>query len=313
MARDLPAFTGPNRTGELQLHFHDKIIRRDLTVTRIEDITPHLRRIVFTGDDLSDGFPFARFSPLDHVRAFFPNPATGELVAYREIAEDEWVLEGSGEPIHRDYTVRAWDPDARELSFEFVLHEHGVAGRWARHARPGDVIVANGPSAHWHLPENYPHYLAAGDETALPVIARIVEEAPAGAKVTAVVEIADRNEEQILKGEADLDLYWVHRDVAPIGAGHGSALETALRGLTLPADLGSLFVVIAGETNALKTIRRYFRREVGLDKRQLVVDGYWKRGVVSFDHHDVDFDSDVYSDSDAEAPTDSGSGTGTAG
>lgn len=292
MARDIPALAGPNRSGELQLHFHDRIVRRDLTVARVEDITPHYRRVVFTGDDLADGFPFARFAPLDHVRAFFPNPRTGELVAYREDADGEWVVDGPGDPIHRDYTVRAWDPDTCELSFEFVLHEHGVAGRWARQARPGDVLVANGPSAHWFLPENYPNYLVAGDETALPMIARVIEEAPAHITVTAVVEIADEHEEQILKGDAALELRWVHRDIAPVGADHRSALETALRGLALPDDLTSLFVVIAGETNSLKPIRRYFRREIGLDKRQLVVDGYWKRGTVSFDHHDVDFDAD---------------------
>lgn len=50
--------------------------------------------------------------------------------------------------------------------------------------------------------------------------------------------------------------------------------------------------MIAGETNALRPIRRYFRHELGLAKKQLVVDGYWKRGVADFDHHDVDFDED---------------------
>lgn len=71
-----------------------------------------------------------------------------------------------------------------------------------------------------------------------------------------------------------------------------SPLEAALRELPLPDDLGELFVVIAGETNALRPIRRYFRHEVGLRRKQLVVDGYWKRGVADFDHHDVDFDED---------------------
>jgi NADPH-dependent ferric siderophore reductase len=286
-------FAGPNRTGELELHFHEKVIRRDLRVARVEDLTERYRRITLTGDVLAEGFPFARFAPLDHVRAFFPNPDTGELVAYREVADAEWVLDGgSGDPIHRDYTVRAWDAARRELSLEFVLHEHGVAGRWARQAVPGDPLVVNGPSAHWFLPENYPHYLVAGDETALPMIARIIEEAPAGCRVTAVVEVTDARDELALSGAADLDLHWVHRATAPTGAGHLSPLETALRGHTLPADLGSLFVVIAGETNALRPIRRYFRHEVGLRGKQLVVDGYWKRGVPDFDHHDVDFDED---------------------
>ena len=285
-------FTGPNRSGELKLHFHEKVVRRDLRVARVEDLTGRYRRITLVGDDLAGGFPFARFAPLDHVRAFFPNPETGELVAYREVADHEWVLEGSGDPIHRDYTVRAWDPDTGELSLEFVLHEHGVAGRWARAAAPGDALVVNGPSAHWFLPENYPHYLVAGDETALPMIARIIEEAPSGCRVTAVVEVAAASDELALTGAAELDLHWVHRASAPLGEGHLSPLETALRECPLPDDLGSLFGVIAGETNALRPIRRYFRHELGLARKQLVVDGYWKRGVSDFDHHDVDFDED---------------------
>lgn len=292
MARDLPAFTPPNRTGELQLQFHDKVVRRDLTVERVEDVTPRLRRVILTGEVLADGFPFARFAPLDHLRVFFPDPDTGELVAYRETGEDEWELDGTGDPIHRDYTVRGWDDRTSELTVEFVLHDHGLAARWARDARPGDPLVANGPSAHWFLPENYAHYLVAGDETALPMMARIIEEAPADSQVTAVVEVEDSLDEQSLGGAATLDLQWVHRATAAVGAGDLSPLETALRARGLPAEPDDVFVVIAGEANALKPIRRLYRHELPLPRRQLVVDGYWKRGTVSFDHHDVDFDAD---------------------
>lgn len=291
MARKPRTFTGPNRSGELQLQFHDVLGRREIVVSKVIDLTPRARRIVFTGDDLADGFPFARFAPLDHVRVFFPNPDTGELVSYRQDAAGEWALDGAGDPVNRDYTVRGWDEQTRELTLEFVLHERGVAAGWARSARPGDVLVANGPSAHWHLPENYPSYLVAGDETALPAIARIVEEAPVGSRVTAVVEVADAHEEQPLAGVADVELQWVHRDSSPVDEGHLSPLETALRRRDYP-DVDSLFVVIAGEANALRPIRRFFRQDVGVPRRQLVVDGYWKRGVASFDHHDENFDGE---------------------
>jgi len=292
MARDLPTFTEPNRTGELQLHFFDKVIRRDLSVARVEDVTPRYRRIVFTGDILTEGFPFTRFAPLDHLRVYFPNPSTGKIVAYREVSDDEWELDGTGDPIHRDYTVRGWDPDAQELTLDFALHEHGVAARWASNAVPGDPLVVNGPSAHWHLPENYTHYLVAGDETALPAICRIIEEAPAESHVTAVVEVTDATDEQPLQGQSALDLQWVHRATAPVADGHLSPLETALRSRGLPADPAQVFVVIAGEAGALKPIRRFYRAEMGLEKGQILVDGYWKRGTTSFDHHDVDFDED---------------------
>ncbi|HMR48075.1 MAG TPA: siderophore-interacting protein [Arachnia sp.] len=283
----------PNRTGEQRLSFQPKIVRRDLHVARTEEITPRYRRVVLTGDVLADGFPFVRFACNDHVKAYFPNPRTGDLVAYREVGYDEWEVDSdTAEPIHRDYTPRAFDLDARELTLDFVLHEHGVAGAWARDAKPGDVLVVMGPRANWLLPENYSHYLAAGDATALPAISRLIEEAPQGAHVTAVIEIADATEEQNLTpaAGATLDLRWVHRDTAPATPGHGSALETALRLVDLPDDLDDLFVFAAGEAGMMKPIRRWLRREVGMPKRQLAVDGYWKRGTADFDHHVVDHD-----------------------
>ena len=42
----------------------------------------------------------------------------------------------------RSYTVRAFDADALELTLDFVVHgDTGVAGPWARAARPGDEML----------------------------------------------------------------------------------------------------------------------------------------------------------------------------
>lgn len=288
-------FTGPNLTGELQLSFQEKLIRRDLYVCRVEDITPRYRRIILTGDDLADGYPFIPFAPSDHIKAYFPDPQTGQIVAYQEVGYDTWDVDTEGgTPIRRDYTPRWWDPDTRELALDFVLHEHGVAGSWALHAQPGDDLVIMGPRANWLLPENYGHYLAAGDETALPSIARLIEEAPAGSHVTAVISVENAAEEQDIQAApgVTVDLHWVHRQTASTGQGHGSALETALRGVALPADLNDLFAFAAGEALMMKPIRRYFRRELELAKKQVSVDGYWKRGVADHDHHNPELQED---------------------
>ncbi|MGO1183621.1 MAG: siderophore-interacting protein [Micrococcaceae bacterium] len=293
--RERPTFTGPNLTGEQQLSFQPKIIRRDLRVERIEEITLRYRRIVLTGDVLAEGFPFRRFACNDHVKVYFPHPKTGKIEAYREVGDDEWEPDSvDGDPIRRDYTPRAFDTEAKELTLDFVIHEHGVAGLWARDAQPGDELVVMGPRANWLLPENYGHYLAAGDDTALPAIARLIEEAPDGSHVTAVIEVADAAEEQLLTpgAGASLDLRWVHRHTAPVAPGHGSALETALRTIPIPADLDTVYAFAAGETGTMKPIRRYLRRELGLPKKQVVVDGYWKRGTADHDHHTNDFDDE---------------------
>lgn len=290
--REPGTFTGRNLTRKLQFSYMANIVSRDVQVVGFEDVTPRYRRIVVAGKGLDDDFPYAPFAAPDHVKVFFPHPESGELVSSRE-TDDGWVVVGgSTEPIHRDYTVRAWDPQRHELSLDFVLHDHGIAGRWARNVKVGDALVLNGPSANWLLPETYPHYLAAGDECALPAIARIIAEAPAGARVTALIEVVDAADEQKLTGQADIDVRWIHRSSAPVGEGHLSPLETALRALQLPADRSTLFVFAAGETNVIKPIRRYFRRELGLPKEQVIVDGYWKRGVVNFDHHDIDINED---------------------
>jgi len=282
----------PNLTGELQLDFLDRLRRRDLRVVRVEDVTPRYRRVVLGGDDLADGFPLVPFAPSDHVKVYFPHPVTGRIVSYRETGDDEWEVDGDGPPIRRDYTPRAFDPVARELSLDFVLHDHGVAGRWAARAHVGDPLVVIGPRANWLLPDDYAHYVAAGDETAIPAISRILEEAPATATVTALVEVTGAADEQPIGGTPGREVRWVHRSTAPVADGHLSALETAVKGLALPGPLDSVFVFAAGEAGTIKPIRRYLRRDVGLPTRQLLVDGYWKRGTPDFDHHVVDADEE---------------------
>ena len=41
----------------------------------------------------------------------------------------------------------------------------------------------------------------------------------------------------------------------------------------------------AGEASALTPLRRYLRRELGLSAEQVVMSGYWRAGVVAWDHH----------------------------
>lgn len=260
--------------------------RRILSVVRVEDVTPRMRRIVLAGDDLGDDFPCFPMHPNDHVKLCFPDPQSGELVVPR-IGERGMELDPEGpQPIFRDYTVRGFDPKARELTIDFVLHDHGIAGVWAGRARPGDVLGVLGPRGTHHFPTDYRWYLVAGDETALPAIGRWVEELPAGAAATVVVEVAGPEEEQQLSGAAEVELRWVHRDPAV-----PDALERALREVPIP-DHDDWFAFVAGEAGALKPIRRWLRRELGLPKERLDVDGYWKKGTVNLDHHVPDDEDD---------------------
>lgn len=53
---------------------------RVLTVLRIEELSPNMRRIVPGGEDLEDTLPTGQLSPADHVKLAIPHPETGEVV-----------------------------------------------------------------------------------------------------------------------------------------------------------------------------------------------------------------------------------------
>ena len=261
---------------------HDRARRgigiRRLRVVRVEDITPRLRRIALTGEDLR-GFPFQDFAPSNKVKLVFPDPSTGEL-PMPEPTDKGLRWPGGRKPETRSYTVRGFDPQGcdgqGELLIEFVLHDHGIAGSWAVRAQPGEELGVLGPKGARPFPRAA-HYVALGDETALPAISRLIEEAPAESRVSAVIEVADAAEEQALASRtgARVQIRWVHRDTTPIPDGCGSALETALGELDLE-DPEELFVFAAGESHAMRALRGRLAERVRLHKHQLDIHGYWK-------------------------------------
>lgn len=274
-------WSGPNRTGRTQVNRVTKLNRRVLTVSRIEDITPGYRRIYLSGEDLNEGFPYVHLAVSDHVKVLFP-PAGSREVSIPERGPNGWILpEGTPPPVMRDYTVRRWLPDTREVVFDFVVHDHGVAGRWARQAQVGDQLGVLGPRGNVIFPENYAHYVLIGDETALPSIQRFIEELPAEATIDVLVQAANAAEIQYLGGRPGLNVTWLDRSKAGT-----SSLAAAVQDLTLPEG-DDWFVFAAGEVGDLKPVRDWFRIDRGLPKERVMVSGYWQKGVDNFDHHNT--------------------------
>lgn len=260
---------------EIELVWHD-LVPRLLTVARAERITPGMVRITLTGDDLDT---FAHAAPDDHVKVFFPEPGA-ELPVMPTVGPEGFERPGPGEPqpIFRDYTVRYLRREQQEIDIDFALHGHGPAASWAASARPGQRLGVLGPRGSYLNPLDFDWYLVAGDETALPALGSWLEQLPVGVPVYAFAEVADADEEQDLARSADTVLTWLRRDA-------GQSLGMALTGFHPPAGTG--YIWVAGEATALKPIRRQLRA-LGLPREHVEVDGYWKRGVVNLDHHDVD-------------------------
>ncbi len=239
-----------------------EIKRRKLEVLRVVDLTPRMRRITVGGAQLAG---FISLGSDDHVKLFFPQ--TTEELATLENLELSAGMKSKTMPPMRDYTPRRYDLDTLELDIDFVLHGDGPAATWAAQARPGQWLYIGGPRGSMVVPDMFDSYLLIGDETALPAIARRLEELPANRRALVVVEVENAAEEQTLNSAASVDVIWVHRD------GSNNLLEI-VQGLSIPQ--GKLYAWVATETALSRKVRRVLLDTHGLNEEFVKAAGYWR-------------------------------------
>lgn len=215
-------------------------------VTEVTWLTPSMVRLVVTGPDL-DGFAAGPFT--DHyVKCQFGDKT-------------------------RSYTVRGWDPERLLLTLDFFVHgDEGVAGPWARGAKPGDVLELRGPGGAYAPAADADWHLMVGDDAALPAIAVSLSRVLAGVPVFAVLEVAGPDHAQQLESPGDLRLSWVYRSRGP-GEDPALALE-AVKSLALPEGTGHAFV--HGEATTVRVVRRHLVLERGMPVEAVSATGYWK-------------------------------------
>lgn len=239
---------------------------RTLAVSDVKKLTPELTRITLTGDMTE----FRSAGPADHVKVFFPG-SDGALHVPRLSEEGKFVRDENVEYISRDYTPLNWTDTTLDL--DFVIHgDEGPASRWAANAQEGDKIGLGGPRGSREMPVGADWWLLIADASALPSVGRWLSEAPADQPVTALVFGAESLADYPLPVDADVEYILGDFDPEP----HARA-----RNLTE----GTGFIWAAGEATSLIGLRKYLRRELGLTKDQVNIDGYWRRGVADADHH----------------------------
>jgi NADPH-dependent ferric siderophore reductase len=244
---------------------------RMLEVARIHAVNPHLLRVTFVGEELA-GFQSASFD--DHVKLYFPAP--GEVRPVRPAVGPSGLVfpEGVSRPVSRDFTPRRYDPKTNELDLEFALHEAGPASDWARQARPGQYLGLGGPRGSMIIPTGFDWHLLIGDETALPAIARRLEELPAHTVALAIGEVENASWEVEFSPRTEHQVIWCHRGSA---SERGVVLMRELRRLRLPRGEG--FAWAAGESAVIREVRSYLCNERGIDKGRIRAASYWKRGA----------------------------------
>jgi NADPH-dependent ferric siderophore reductase len=241
----------------------------EAVVTRVEQLTEHMVRVVLGGEGLRriDAGAYT-----DHyIKVLFPLPGVDypepfDLGLIRELLpREQW-------PVVRTYTVRKWLPAVPEMWVDFVVHgDEGIAGPWAAGAKPGDVVRFNGPGGGYTPSPDADWHLLAGDESALPAIAAALEGMPEGTLVQAFVEVAGPEEEQRL----DAEVTWLHRGTAPVGSLLVPAVKTAVE----EQPVGRVHAFVHGEASFVKELRRFLRVERGIPLDQLSVSGYWRLGM----------------------------------
>lgn len=253
---------------------------RRVRVSGVQQLVPSMVRVTVAGEALDD---FASDGPADHVKLFFPDPASGVLTT-PEPGPDGIRRPSEGVVLSRDYTPRAFRPPSgsspAQLDLDFVVHgDEGPATAWASNASVGDELGVGGPRGSRLVPEGLGGLLVIADETALPATARWLELLPTSVPVTALFDVADASVEGYFDAASTSGMHatWLHRTDGP------GQLEAALRGLGPIAD--DTFVFLAGEADALVPLRRYLRRELALPAEQVAASGYWRRGVTNLDHH----------------------------
>jgi NADPH-dependent ferric siderophore reductase len=244
---------------------------RLVQVASVQSVSPRMRRIVLAGDAL-DGFTTAAAD--DHVKLLFPAPGQTKPPLPLPGADRFSFPAGVTPPAIRDYTPRRFDPATNQLTIEFVLHGDGPAATWASQAAPGMWLGVAGPRGSLLVPEDFDAYLLVGDETALPAIARRLEEMPAGARAIVLIEVADGAEERYLPTAANASITWLHRGATAPGT--AAPLATALRDTALPQ--GETHAWLAGEIETIRALRTHLVQERHLPREHVRAAGYWRIG-----------------------------------
>jgi NADPH-dependent ferric siderophore reductase len=298
-----------------------------VTVKRVVAISPTYRRITFTGP-LCDGIADNRHDQ----RIKFLLPTDGMALEEFGLEPTDWYQRWRELPDDkrmpmRTYTIREVRSELAEFDVDVALHGRiGPASSWALDAQPGDSILVNAPCAHypdvhggvdWHAPERVDRVLLAGDETAAPAIAGILERLPADACGVAVIEVPHAADAAVIGAKPEhVEVVVLARGDAPVG----TLLEPELRSRApqileeceliaraeriahatledVDIDAGLLWEVpvsetggaalgerapfyawLAGEASVIKTLRRLLVSELGVDRRSVAFMGYWREG-----------------------------------
>ena len=166
--------------------------------------------------------------------------------------------------LHRAaYTFVAFDHRSGSFSFDIFEHAGGHTMQWAQSALPGAIVGVMGPGG-----GDFPtadDLLIAGDETALPAIRRILENAPETTTGQAIIEVGDAADVHELQKPKGITVKWLLRP-------NNESLSKSLSQITHIAD--ETFVWLAAERDLVRKAKADLI-EKGASRAASYFSGYW--------------------------------------
>lgn len=220
-----------------------------MTVLNVIDLSPSLRRIRFHAPTMIDG----RETPTaSYLRLWAPDPNVADKVH------------------QRGYTLVSPDALTGEVSLDFVRHHPtGPASSWAAKARPGDMINATFFAFKKFEPPaaEAAGYLLMGDAAAFPAINGILDSLPAYSQITVVLQNNDPSDALIP--------ITAHEGAEYLRVGPGT---DTLADAVPVRDWTNWQAWIAGESNAIKSLRVRLNKHHGFPLADIAHTAYWIRG-----------------------------------
>ena len=291
-------------------------------VEGVERVSPTFVRVTFGAESLHDfGTPGRVFD--QRIKLIFPGDSG--ILPDLDGADSDWYQAWLAVPEAQRGAMRTYsiselivDEGRTRLVIDFVLHiapgASGPASRWANAAQVGDELLILGPRRNrgdWggieYRPGDARTVLLAGDETAAPAIARILEDAERELRGVAFIEVPEGGDILGIDAPEGVEVRWLPRGRLR----HGQALipavleylgdavaevsivdvdtEDPLWETPEYSGLGEeiadsvshadRYFWIAGESGVVTTLRRHLVKDLGIDRGQVAFMGYWRHGV----------------------------------